>query len=427
MNYKYVALSDCNWNTRAYIAASRRSDRSLEARIESARRASEIHKRRTGRALRVTEADVVNEEMYEEEDDDTTHAYRNLGMLIGGNASNIDRRFYAYYAHQMQMKGIVDQMIQQQQQMQLGRTTMAGSEYAQNQMYPGGYMPQQQQTYPFFRQVPHMQPAYRSSPYPMAQSHGRAMSMHIPQNPSMRMPQQAVGINPQTRSSAPISPVSPATNGNNGHLRQMSAPPPNSATSDMKSAYSGDQIFQTSPPRAHQLPSPDSDSESPFTSMFPFTNELPGESARFLQGVRQNDLGMPYNNCDLFDSGTTYTTSKGFTTSRSPLQQNDPFEVKTEDGMATTTGELKWQPSKLDSPFSNANLNASLLTETVNPEDDILNSLFDAVMMPTTSTDRFGALGDYSSADSLSADHTVDQETWDNFVNNDWLDVTTAN
>src|ERR1019366_8143854 len=63
---------------RAYIAASRRSDRSLEARVESARRASEIHKRRTGRSLRVTEEDVRNEEMYEEEDDDLPLQYRHL-------------------------------------------------------------------------------------------------------------------------------------------------------------------------------------------------------------------------------------------------------------------------------------------------------------------------------------------------------------
>lgn len=36
----------------AYIAASRRSDRGLEARVESARHASEIHKKRTGHGLR---------------------------------------------------------------------------------------------------------------------------------------------------------------------------------------------------------------------------------------------------------------------------------------------------------------------------------------------------------------------------------------
>src|ERR1700712_2681794 len=54
----------------AYIAASRRSDRSLEARMESARRASKVHKRRCGRSFRITEEAVNNEEMYEEEDPD---------------------------------------------------------------------------------------------------------------------------------------------------------------------------------------------------------------------------------------------------------------------------------------------------------------------------------------------------------------------
>ncbi|CAG8463750.1 834_t:CDS:2 [Funneliformis caledonium] len=53
---------------RAYIAASHRGDRSMEARIESARKASEIHKKRTGKALRITPEDVRNEEMYQEID-----------------------------------------------------------------------------------------------------------------------------------------------------------------------------------------------------------------------------------------------------------------------------------------------------------------------------------------------------------------------
>ncbi|GBC07713.1 hypothetical protein RclHR1_07640011 [Rhizophagus clarus] len=53
---------------RAYIAASHRGDRSMEARIESARKASDIHKKRTGKALRITAEDVRNEEMYQEID-----------------------------------------------------------------------------------------------------------------------------------------------------------------------------------------------------------------------------------------------------------------------------------------------------------------------------------------------------------------------
>lgn len=53
---------------RAYIAASRRTDRNIDARLQSARLASDIHKQRTGKALIISEAIIINEEMYEEED-----------------------------------------------------------------------------------------------------------------------------------------------------------------------------------------------------------------------------------------------------------------------------------------------------------------------------------------------------------------------
>jgi hypothetical protein len=374
--------------------------------------------------------------MYEEEDDESTHAYRNLGMLMG-TGHQMDRRFYAYYAHQLQMKGIVDQMIQQQQ-MQLGRAGMAGAGgYPQNQMYPpaGEYMPhqpqqqqqQQQQLYPLFRQQMFQMPSYRSSPYPVAHSQGRAMSMHIPQAQSMRVPQQNVGINMQNKASGLVSPVSPAIDDQNNHPRRMSAPPPTSAADNIKSLYPGSQRFESSPTQAHQLPSPASEVDDvSFNSLFPFTNELPGESARFLQGAGQRGLNMsPYSNFDLFETGTTYTTSKGFTTSLNPLQQSNPFDVKTEDGLATTNGELKWQPTKLDSSFSNTNLGAAgLIPGNVTPEDDILSSLF---MAPTGSSEGFDMLGDCSSLESLSADDTVDNEAWDKFMNADWLDAATVN
>ncbi|VUC36427.1 unnamed protein product [Clonostachys rosea] len=53
---------------RAYIAASRRHDRGIEARLESARQASKIHKKRTGRALRISEEIVLGDAAYEEEE-----------------------------------------------------------------------------------------------------------------------------------------------------------------------------------------------------------------------------------------------------------------------------------------------------------------------------------------------------------------------
>ncbi|KAL4930676.1 uncharacterized protein BDV17DRAFT_258300 [Aspergillus undulatus] len=54
---------------RAFTAASRRKDRTLDARIESANRASALHKKRTGRALKITRAIVAAEGMYEEIDE----------------------------------------------------------------------------------------------------------------------------------------------------------------------------------------------------------------------------------------------------------------------------------------------------------------------------------------------------------------------
>ena len=84
---------------RAYIAASRRSDRSVEARVESARRASEIHKRRTGKSLKVTEKDVLADEMYEEEDDELPAQYRNLNAHLQTGSSDFDARLQAYLAN----------------------------------------------------------------------------------------------------------------------------------------------------------------------------------------------------------------------------------------------------------------------------------------------------------------------------------------
>ncbi|KAK3620136.1 hypothetical protein LTR22_025720 [Elasticomyces elasticus] len=75
---------------RAYIAASRRSDRGLETRVVSVKRASEIHKQRTGRSLRVNEQDVMNEEIYEEERDDLPAQHRRMTVYL----QNANAEFY---------------------------------------------------------------------------------------------------------------------------------------------------------------------------------------------------------------------------------------------------------------------------------------------------------------------------------------------
>ncbi|KAF1808501.1 hypothetical protein P152DRAFT_218980 [Eremomyces bilateralis CBS 781.70] len=82
---------------RAYIAASRRSDRSFEARWESAQRASEIHKKRTGRGFKLSHEIVMNEEIYEEEDDFEARFLSRVGVPAPKDFS-LTERLAAYHA-----------------------------------------------------------------------------------------------------------------------------------------------------------------------------------------------------------------------------------------------------------------------------------------------------------------------------------------
>lgn len=72
---------------RAYVAASRRSDRSIEDRMKSALAASDIHRQRTGKGLKITREAVEKELMFEEEDD-TSRPYGINGLRYC-NASGV--------------------------------------------------------------------------------------------------------------------------------------------------------------------------------------------------------------------------------------------------------------------------------------------------------------------------------------------------
>ncbi|KAI9680789.1 MAG: hypothetical protein M1817_004229 [Caeruleum heppii] len=189
---------------RAYIAASRRSDRSLEARVESARRASEIHKRRTGRSLRVTEQDVVNEEMYEEEDDDIPVQYRRLTAHLQTGSADFNRRLAAYLTNHVAMRSALDQAITSSYAQQYPNSP----QFPQNQQgaFPSPLLPQQMvQNGSIYRQSPYpvsANPQFRPAP------HGRAQSIAIPPD--------AAGSKPLTSPLADVSALD----------RRMSMPGP---------------------------------------------------------------------------------------------------------------------------------------------------------------------------------------------------------
>ncbi|KAL6852685.1 hypothetical protein ACO1O0_007233 [Amphichorda felina] len=88
---------------RAYIAASRRQDRSIEARIQSARMASEIHKARTGKGFIISEEIVRNEEMYEEDETDLPRSYRVLNPHMQTQSAEFNAKVDAWMSNKMFM------------------------------------------------------------------------------------------------------------------------------------------------------------------------------------------------------------------------------------------------------------------------------------------------------------------------------------
>jgi hypothetical protein len=69
--------------------------------------ASEIHKKRTGKAFRITEKIVREEEMYEEEDDDLSHFHRLLGRHMQTASAEMDLRVGAYLTNRVTMSQLL--------------------------------------------------------------------------------------------------------------------------------------------------------------------------------------------------------------------------------------------------------------------------------------------------------------------------------
>jgi hypothetical protein len=185
---------------RAYIAASRRSDRSIEARVESARRASDIHKRRTGRSLRVREEDVVNEEMYEEEDDDLPLQYRQLTAHLRTGNPDFNNRLAAYLTNHVAMRSALEQSISNSYAQQYPNAPQFAPQYSS--VFPSPMLAHQQQQQQPQQQIMQPQPqpsqnppVYRHAPYPTPRQQQQSFPQphqHI-QSASFATPQEVPG------------------------------------------------------------------------------------------------------------------------------------------------------------------------------------------------------------------------------------------
>lgn len=288
---------------RAYIAASRRSDRSLEARVESARRASEIHKRRTGRSLRVTEQDVVNEEMYEEEDDDLPMQYRRLTAHLQTGSADFNRRLSAYLTNHVAMRSALDQVITNSYAQQYPNAP----QFAHNHpsVYPSPFMahnmPQQQSPQPYVQSAYNIAtgtPGFKSTQHVRSASFaGPHDSSGYNQNLSLASPAQAPDPVDHRRMSMPAKSTSPSQATQTPRSTQSRPSLPQSLSS-----YTGkSQVSPTSRTKQEDQPlgqmhAPQSQPQqqaqqsygnlaAAYQSFSPFTASLPTESQMLLGSV----------------------------------------------------------------------------------------------------------------------------------------------
>ena len=327
----------------AYIAASRRSDRSLEARVESARRASEIHKRRTGRSLRVSEQDVVNEEMYEEEDDDLPMQYRRLTAHLQTGSADFNRRLSAYLTNHVAMRSALDQAITNSYAQQYPNAP----QFAHNQnMFPSPFVapnvPQQQSPSTFGQPYPTPgTPGYRPAHQARSasSSHGTpTYSPNVPApSPIQAVPQMDHGRTSSSSKSSSHSPTEAPATPQSLHTRP--ALPQTSSTFNVKQEGQTSQQMRAPPqqsPLQHQHPL---GGMNAFSNMSPFTTSLPTEAQMLLGSAL--DPNDPFTSM-LMDGSQNLPQPYNYNPTPSTLQKPRSFN-HSYDGMSATLA-----PSALD-------------------------------------------------------------------------------
>jgi len=270
---------------RAYIAASRRADRSIEARVQSARMASEIHKKRTGKGFKISEEIVMKEEMYEEEDDDLPRHYRALAAHLHTSSPDMNTRLSAYLTGQVAMASMarqkeVDKLFAES----FPNAARMGQQMAQSVYFQG----LQQASAPSAVSSP-------SSPSPVAGFHGQQQPAMFPEQHSQARP--ALLSQPGSGSYA-HSPQSQ-------HRPSVDSPPvlsPASVSAQTESSHSTPHFTPAQQYQSYVAPQSLSGGGGgggdyqPFQSSF--TSELPND-ARLLANIAPNDplaaafYGMP--------------------------------------------------------------------------------------------------------------------------------------
>ncbi|EAT78039.2 hypothetical protein SNOG_14499 [Parastagonospora nodorum SN15] len=388
--------------------------RSLEARIESARRASEIHKKRTGRALRVTEQDVINEEMYEEEDDDLPTQYQRLNAHLHTTSVMFNKKLHDYIATQHGVRNMFMSQYQNPSFQQYGG--------ANNWLNPSMMPPQQfnpaspqqgvtQQAQPVNNSTATQQ-GFRQSPYQIPQrvnTHGRALSIQLPQS--------AKASDPSTQS-APGGITTPQDS-----FRRMSLPP-----------HGLEQQAASADGQSRPALSRGTTAQSPHGSVSPQTASPRTASGQVTPQLHQDTdtpASYPFNMAG-YPFSSQVLSANPLALSMPPESQQfigsalDPNDPRTALFMAGSDNLPQYAPTYTYNPNFSGKLGRTTLDDTLAPGAGIKTEnvdapsstipsegFFNTESLFTPGNEQYNAFFDFQGSDFA---HTGDEQG-DNFVN----------
>jgi hypothetical protein len=374
----------------------------LEARVESARRASEIHKRRTGRSLKVTEQDVINEEMYEEEDDDMPWQYRSLTAHLRTGSADFDRRLSAYLTNQVAMRSALGQGIINAYAQDYGQGQP--SQFANQQPYfPSPMLAHQQQQQmgqqtmqqPIKPISPSMQ---RQAPYPSPRTQQmqqfRSSSIASPQVPPKTTSSPVIPTTIERRASMPVVKTEVKVETSDESRGPLSARSADRKPSFAPGSFAQQNPYNQVPQNTYNMP--------PFGGAGnPFTMQLPMEAQMFLGSTMPNDS---LSTAMMQNSSNLPTASYNFSSTLPPTTEvgKGPQMYPTFDGLNSTLGSGV-SPADLD------------LNQTYGSASDFNSHFFDSAITAGDEATPSGTPG-------------LGGDDWDNWVNSEaqWGEPTSS-
>jgi hypothetical protein len=287
--------------------------------VQSARMASEIHKKRTGKGFRITEEIVMKEEMYEEEEDEFPRSYRLLGSHMQTSSPEMNFKVESYLSTRMAMSALLAQNNDDWRENEINRL------FAQSFPNVG-------------KQAQHM-------PQPMPN----------PEHPGQKMSPEASTRSPVSPTFNPVTYQPQTMSPTEQHKRSMSYVAPSEATShdgtvSPPALTPGSNSVETprtwsTPRMAHAAPA--AETFNPQESSF--TTELPMEAKMLLGGGMDMNQAFSANMCgqDWLNQGQYY--DQGMPRSVK-YEEAEPEAYPDLDLFGNTTPAMKW-----DSLSQNAN------------------------------------------------------------------------